>query len=296
MKTAVVTARAKINLTLDVVARRPDGYHDLRMIMQSVDLSDTLRITRKDGSGVAISSNVPYLPKDEGNLAVRAAQRFLQRTGCAGAVDIVLEKRIPTAAGLAGGSADAAATLRGLNALFDEPLSPEELAALGLEIGSDVPFCLLGGTALAEGRGERLTPLPFVGALDAVLVKPSYGISTPHIFSRVQVRRITEHPDTEGILKAIRAGQTSGVLRRLFNVLEPIAVSEHPDLRELRRSLTDLGAAAALMSGSGPTTYGVFSDPALADAAAKTLSGTSAQVIRTRFAPAASPADIVMQD
>ena len=217
-----VSACAKINLTLDILRKREDGYHDMQMVMQTVSLADALTVVPAEGAVGAMSSDLRYLPADGRNLAQMAAAAFREAVGRGPQVDIAIQKRIPVCAGLAGGSADAAAVLRAMNELTGAGLSVRELAAIGERVGSDVPYCVLGGTALAEGRGEILTPLPPLPRCHVVLCKPSFPISTPQLFAKVNVRKIVCRPDTPGVLAALEAGDLAGVARRLYNVFEDV--------------------------------------------------------------------------
>ena len=253
-----VKAYAKLNLTLDILRKREDGYHDLQMVMQSIDLADTLTVTPTVGPGT-MQTNLAYLPADGRNLAQLAAAGFREATGRGGEVDIAIEKRIPVCAGLAGGSSDAAAVLRAMNELTGAGLEPMELARIGERVGSDVPYCVVGGTALAEGRGERLTPLPPLPHCYVAVCKPSFPISTPQLFSRVDVRKIVRRPDTAGLLAALEAGDLTGVARRMYNVFEDVLESRRrAEIDSIKATLIDCGALGASMSGSGPTVFGLF--------------------------------------
>ncbi len=253
-----VQAHAKLNLTLDILGRREDGYHEMRMVMQSVALSDLLTITPGTGR---VRANLSYLPADGRNLAQMAAAAFCQATGQDVPVDIAIQKRIPVCAGLAGGSADAAAVLRALNRHTRAGLTPLQLAQVGAGVGSDVPYCVLGGTALAEGRGERLTPLPPLPACQVVVCKPPFPISTPRLFARVDVQRITRRPDTAGVVAALEAGDLTGVAHRLYNVFEDVLEPRRrAKINEIKGLLIDCGALGASMTGSGPTVFGLFDD------------------------------------
>ncbi len=256
----VVPARAKLNLSLDVLSRREDGYHDLRMVMQTVDLADTLRLTETEGTRLQVSTDLRYLPRDERNLAAAAARQFWRATGLAErGLSIQIEKAIPVCAGMGGGSADAAAVLHALNRLTGLDLPVERLAQIGAQVGSDVPYCVLGGTALAEGRGERLTPLPPLPACHLVVCKPPFPVSTPELFARIDCRKIRRRPDTPGILAALEAGDLTGVARRLYNVFEDVlAGHQGGKIAEIESALISCGALGASMSGTGPTVFGIF--------------------------------------
>ena len=282
MRDAALPAYAKLNLTLDILRRRADGYHDLRMVMQTVSLHDDVRVALTEGDG--ISCRCGEIPGDESNLAVKAARAFFARTGIpprALAIDIV--KRIPAQAGMAGGSADAAAVLRALRTLLSPELSDEALERIGADVGSDVPFCVRGGTALAEGRGERLTTLPPAPSCHAVLCKPDFSISTPMLFSRVRAEELTDRPDTDGMLDALRRGDARGVFARVKNVFEQVLPPEYGEVFAIRDSLLALGAEAAAMTGSGPTVFGLFRDAQAAEAARETLRRRYAQTFSAQL-------------
>ena len=254
-----VCAPAKINLTLDITGKREDGYHFMRMVMQSVDLCDRLELKLRTDGRFAARTDLSFLPNDDRNLAVMAARRFFAHRGQTGGLDVEIEKHIPVCAGLAGGSSDAAAVLRGLNELTGAGLTREELAAIGAQVGSDVPYCVLGGTALAEGRGERLTPLPALPACCIVLCKPPFAISTPELFGRIDSCRIVHRPDTEGVLAALERGDLTQAARRMYNVFEPVLPERQARVvAEIRAVLIQEGALGACMSGTGPTVFGLF--------------------------------------
>lgn len=262
-------ARAKINLTLDVTGKRQDGYHTVKMVMQSVSLHDDITVTLTDeGEGFWLENNLPYLPSDDRNLAMRAAKRFYQAAGVRNpGTRIEIIKRIPVAAGLAGGSTDAAAVLSALDNLHNTALGMEKLCALGLTLGADVPYCLRGGTMLAEGIGEVLTPLPPMPDCDVVLCKPPFSVSTAAVYAEMNGGDLSPRPDTAGILHALEAGDYKGVCHRLYNVMEPVTGGKHPEIQEIRNTLLSCGADGAVMSGSGPTTYGLFSSQSAAQKA-----------------------------
>ena len=255
-------APAKVNLSLDILGKRPDGYHDLNMVMHSVTLADRLTLTHTEEPGVRVVSGLSFLPGGEKNLAVRAAREYAYATGIpVEGLRIRLDKHIPVCAGLAGGSSDAAAVLRGLNGEAEKPLSLSQLAELGAKVGSDVPYCVMGGTALVEGRGEKVTPLPPLPSCRFVLCKPPFPVSTPELFGKVQCGRIRCHPDTSGMVDALRAGDLEGVARRLYNVFEDVLdPQKRRVVEEIKGTLITLGALGAVMSGSGPTVFGIFSD------------------------------------
>ncbi len=267
-----LTANAKINLTLDILRRREDGYHDLQMVMQSITLSDRLTIAPARGAEGTAVTGLHFLPTGGKNLAQMAAAAFRRAVGKGGEVDVFIRKRIPVCAGLAGGSADAAAVLRGMNELTGAGLSPAQLARIGEAVGSDVPFCVLGGAALAEGRGEVLTPLPPLPPCHIAVCKPPFSISTPQLFSRVNVRKIVRRPDTAGVISALEAGDLAGVARRLYNVFEDVLEPRRQsEINEIKSALIDCGALGASMSGSGPTVFGLFAESAQAQNACARL-------------------------
>ena len=259
-------AYAKLNLTLDVLGQRADGYHDLRMIMQTVRLCDDLLVETATGGPVQVRTNLDYLPTGETNLAASAALALCRAAGVSlDGVTIAIQKAIPVCAGMGGGSADAAAVLRALDRLLGLDLGWRRLAEIGAGVGSDVPYCVLGGTALAEGRGEVLTPLPPIRQCWAVLCKPAFAVSTPELFRHIDSCHIRCRPDTAGMIAALEAGDLQGVARRMYNVFEDVL----PDRRrlevgEIKNVLIQHGALGASMSGTGPTVFGLFDreDPA----------------------------------
>ena len=263
-----VRARAKINLTLDVTGRREDGYHTVEMVMQSIALHDTVRVTAIHGEkkprGIVLSCSLPFLPTDERNLAYRAAELFYKETGALlETCEIHIEKRIPVAAGLAGGSTDAAAVLRALNALHTAGLTDDELCEMGLKLGADVPFCLRGGTMLAQGIGEELSLLPDMPHCWVVLCKPPFAVPTKEVYQEIDSVDILEHPDNKG--------DYEGVCAYLSNVMETVTAAKRRQIGEIKSFLAENGADGTLMSGSGPTVYGLFSDESRAKTAAKML-------------------------
>ncbi|MBQ9766938.1 MAG: 4-(cytidine 5'-diphospho)-2-C-methyl-D-erythritol kinase [Lachnospiraceae bacterium] len=256
-------AYAKINLSLDILGTRPDGYHEVQMLMQSLTLHDTITLTATEEKGIVMTCSDTTLPVDEHNLAYRAAVLFCETYDIPCGIKLHLEKKIPVAAGLAGGSSDAAAVLRGLNEMFDFPATKEELAALGLRLGADVPYCLMLGTALSEGIGEKLTALPAAPSCYCLLVKPEAGASTKQIYTDYDALAATTdiaHPDTEGLLSALSAGDFAGITSRLCNVLEPVTLRLVPEIATVKETLRELNADGVLMSGSGPTVFALFSD------------------------------------
>ncbi|MCL6606001.1 MAG: 4-(cytidine 5'-diphospho)-2-C-methyl-D-erythritol kinase [Paenibacillus sp.] len=252
-------APAKINLMLDVLHKRPDGFHEVEMIMTMVDLADRLELSELPRDSIIISSQAGYIPLDEKNLAFQAAKLIKDRYDVKSGVHIHLDKRIPVAAGLAGGSSDAAATLRGLNRLWELGIPAQELLELGAELGSDVPFCITGGTALATGRGEKLTPIESPPQCWVVLAKPPINVSTAEVYGRLRSSNIAVHPSSRLMRKAIEDGDFQGVCDRLGNVLEEVTLKLHPEVQQLKEAMIKLGADGVLMSGSGPTVFGLVS-------------------------------------
>ena len=267
-------AYAKLNISLDVTARRDDGYHDMLMIMQTISLCDELTITpERDGLVHALTS-LPYVPGDRRNLAVRAALKFLELVGDEErGMKIAMRKSIPVGAGMAGGSADAAAVLRALNRAYGAPFTTEELCAAGETVGSDVAFCLRGGTALASGRGEILQPLPPLPPCCFVICKPDFSISTPELFQKLDGAKLCCHPDTEGLLAALKAQDLDALCRRMYNVFEDVPDRRMRTIRAAKGALLDCGALGALMTGTGSAVFGVFRDRKTADTARAALAG-----------------------
>lgn len=255
-------APAKINLMLDVLHKRPDGYHEVEMIMTMVDLADRLEMSELRGDSIIISSQAGYIPLDEKNLAFQAARLIKDRYQVRRGVHIHLDKHIPVAAGLAGGSSDAAATLRGLNRLWGLGISEEELQHLGGELGSDIPFCVTGGTALATGRGEVLTPLPSPPQCWVVLAKLPMNVSTAEVYGRYRNEHVKSHPSAKQMIEAIERGSFTGVCQEMGNVLEEVTLELYPEVKHLKETMQRLGADGVLMSGSGPTVFGLVSKEA----------------------------------
>lgn len=265
-------APAKINLTLDVVGQRPNGYHDLRMIMQTIDIYDelTIKVTGSPQIELTMSKDLPDKIPSEKNLVYKAAELMQKQYQLPYGFQIHLTKNIPAAAGLAGGSADCAATLLGINQLCELSLDKEQLCELGVTLGADVPFCIKQGTMLSEGIGEILTPLPDLPPLWALLIKPDFPISTAEVYQKLSWKRLTYHPDTARAVDAISRRDVITLAQTLSNVLETVAFKEYPELAELKDFFLQNGAIGSLMSGSGPTTYGLYQDEILARIAYKT--------------------------
>ncbi|SDK60052.1 4-(cytidine 5'-diphospho)-2-C-methyl-D-erythritol kinase [Sediminibacillus albus] len=247
-------APAKINLTLDVLYKRPDDYHEIEMVMTTIDLADRIELTGLKSNIIKIESESQFVPSDERNLAYRAAKLMKDTYKVHKGVKIFIEKNIPVAAGLAGGSSDAAAVIRGLNRLWNLGMSVEEMAGLGAEIGSDVSFCVYNTTALARGRGEQIKELPAPPSCWVVLAKPSIGVSTQSIYQEFKIEGV-EHPDTEGMIAALEEGDFGSMCNKVGNVLESVTLSMYPEVRQIKNQMELAGADAVLMSGSGPTVF-----------------------------------------
>lgn len=281
MKEKTVFAHAKVNLTLDILRRRPDGYHDLEMVMQSISLHDVVTVRAETGSGeIVVHAGREDLPSGRSNIAWKAADAFFAAAEIANdGVEITIEKKIPAAAGMAGGSADGAAVLRALRDLLRPEMPDCQLEEIGAGVGSDVPFCVHGGTALAEGRGERLTDLSPMPACRMVICKPDFGLSTPKLFGRVRVDALKQRPDHEAMRAALAAGALSGVADGLCNVFcEVLTEEEGREVAHIRQVMLENGALNAVMTGSGPTVFGLFDAEAAAQSAADALRKEYAQV------------------
>ena len=279
-----ILGRAKINLTLDILGLREDGYHEIATVMQSLALADTLTLTQQK-EGITLRVDLPGLEADERNLAHRAAALIMNECGVRGGVHIDIVKRIPVAAGLAGGSADAAATLRGMNELYALGLSDEDLCRLGAKLGSDIPFSIMGGTVLATGRGEIMQHLADFPATHVVLAKPSASVSTPWAYRSYDAHPPELHPDNAAFLEALTRGDRTRCIELVCNVLEPVTEAAHPVIGDYRTRMRAHGALCAMMSGSGPTVFGLFAEERAARAAAEDFrSGTDAAVHLTQTA------------
>ncbi|MCE7791811.1 4-(cytidine 5'-diphospho)-2-C-methyl-D-erythritol kinase [Salipaludibacillus sp. CUR1] len=250
----VVKAPAKINLTLDVLRKREDGYHDVEMVMTTVDLADRIHLTLLADDEIRVEVNKGHVPANKNNLAYQAARLLKDRYPVKGGVSIYIDKHIPVSAGLAGGSTDAAAVLRGLNDMWSLGLSLEELADIGLEIGSDVPYCVFGGTAVARGRGEDLTFISSPPPCWVVLAKPPAGVSTKDIYQRLNLDQMN-HPDTEAMIQAIETQNFKEICNNLENVMEPATFELAPEVKKIKQRLIQFGAEGTVMSGSGPTVF-----------------------------------------
>lgn len=260
MESIRLKARAKINLGLDVLGRREDGYHDVRMVMQTIGIYDRIIITKIPEDEIRIKSNLYFLPVNENNLMYKAAKLLNDKCGYSGGVDIDLNKFIPVSAGLAGGSTDAASTLFGINKLFDLSLSMQELMDIGVEIGADVPYCVMRGTALAEGIGEKLTPLDPLPRTWILIAKPPINVSTKLVYESLDMNGVDKHPDIDGLIDAIKRKDIHGVCGCMGNVLENVTVPLYPVINSIKNDMLEHGAINAMMSGSGPTVFGIFPD------------------------------------
>ena len=276
-------AFAKINLGLDVLGRREDGYHEVRMIMQTIRMYDQLDMRKSVEPGIHLTTNKKYIPVDENNLVWRAAKLMMDTCGIIEGVSIHLHKVIPVAAGMAGGSSDAAATLVGMNRLFHCGLSKEKLMELGVQIGADVPYCVLRGTALAEGIGEKLTVLPPMPDCWILIGKPGISVSTKYVYTTLDLNTDTVHPDIDGMKKALEDGNLYGITERMGNVLQDVTIPAYPEVERIKEQMKTLGAVNAMMSGSGPTVFGIFDNEEKAQEACQKLreSGSCQQVFLT---------------
>ena len=278
-------AYAKINIGLDVLRRREDGYHELKMIMQTVDICDDLVFEKMKENEIVIRTDREELPVDGSNLIYKAADLLFREKKIVEGVKITLTKRIPIAAGMAGGSSDAAATMRGLNELFGMGYSVQELQGLGVKLGADIPYCLVGGTMLSEGIGEILTPLPAPPDCFLVVAKPDINVSTAFVYGNLRADTLTYHPDIDGMVEALQTGNLKGITDRLGNVLETVTVKEYPVIEEIKVLLRNMGAENALMSGSGPSVFGIFTERETAEAAARAVEDNklAGQIFVTTF-------------
>lgn len=278
-------APAKINLLLDVLHKRDDGYHEVEMVMTMIDLADRLEMQELPRDTIIISSQAGYIPLDEKNLAFQAAKLIKERYDVRSGVYIHLDKRIPVAAGLAGGSSDAAAALRGLNRLWRLNIPTEELQELGAELGSDVPFCVTGGTAIARGRGEKLEPIEAPPPCWVVLAKPPIHVSTQEIYGRLQANAIERHPSTRDMLRAIRERRFAEMCEAMGNVLEDVTIRYYPEVKQIKDCMLRLGADGAMMSGSGPTVFGLVQKQSKVSRIYNGLRGFCKDVFAVRLLP-----------
>ena len=283
MDSISLKALAKINLGLDVVRRREDGYHEVRMIMQTIHLYDKLDIAKTKEPGIAIKSNLSYVPTNESNLVYKAGKLLMDEFGITEGVSVDLNKRIPVAAGMAGGSTDAAAMLYGMNRMFELGLSQKELMERGVKIGADVPYCLMRGTALAEGIGEKLTQLPPMVKCPVLIAKPQISVSTKFVYENLKLTEETIHPDIDQLVTDIKEKDLIAIAGHMGNVLESVTIPAYPIIADIKNKMMESGAINSMMSGSGPTVFGLFDDEATAKKAYREMvaSGLAKQVYLT---------------
>lgn len=258
-------AYGKINLGLDVVRKRPDGYHDLDMVMQMVDVYDDVILTRIEGAEIVVRTDTAVLSNGKDNLAYMAAKMLMDEFGIDQGLEITIRKRIPIAGGMAGGSSDCAATLTGVNQMFDLGLSTEELMERGVRLGADVPYCILGGTAIARGIGDILTPLPTPPKCHVIIAKPPVSVSTAFVYGNIKPDKIKKRPDIDGMVSAIRTQDLYKLAKSLYNVMEDITVPQYPIIQEIKMVMLNNGALNSIMSGSGPTVFGLYDDKGKAE-------------------------------
>ena len=276
-------ALAKINLGLDVTGKREDGYHEVRMVMQTIQMYDQLEIKESKEPGIRLTTNLPFLPCNDGNLVYKAAKLLMDEFDIRQGVDMNLTKFIPVAAGMAGGSSDAAAALIGINRMFQLGLTKRQLMERGVQIGADVPYCVLRGTALAEGIGEKLTVLPPMPDCWILIGKPGISVSTKYVYTTLDLNTDTVHPDIDGMKKALEDGNLYGITERMGNVLQDVTIPAYPEVERIKEQMKALGAVNAMMSGSGPTVFGIFDNEEKAQKACQKLreSGSCQQVFLT---------------
>lgn len=283
MKDISVKALAKINLGLDVVRRREDGYHEVRMVMQTIHLFDRLEMAKNSSGEISITTNLSFLPTNRNNLVYRAAELLREEFQIKDGLTINLHKHIPVAAGMAGGSTDAAAVLYGMNRMFNLGLKREELMERGVKIGADVPYCIMRGTALAEGIGEKLTALPPMVKCPVLIAKPQISVSTKFVYENLRLNDKTVHPDIDALVENIRKKDLNAVASEMGNVLETVTIPNYPVIAQIKEHMLEHGAVGAMMSGSGPTVFGLFEDGDTAVAAYEKMkeSGLAKQVYLT---------------
>lgn len=264
-------ALAKINLGLDVLGRRENGYHDVRMVMQTIYLYDNVTLNKTEESGISLKTNLSYLPVDDKNIAYKAAKMLMEEFNIEDGIEIILDKHIPVAAGMAGGSSNAAAVLVGMNRLFELGLSRQELMDRGVKLGADVPYCIMRGTVLAEGIGEILTPLAPMPKCFVLVAKPGISVSTKTVYEKLDAHEIEDHPDIDGVIAGLNAGDLKMVAASMGNVLERVTIEAHPIIEEIKKVMKEEGAWGAMMSGSGPTVFGIFDDKTVAKRAGQKI-------------------------
>ena len=255
-----INAPAKINIGLDVLRRREDGYHEVKMIMQSIRLFDRLTLTKTSEPGIHLHTNLRFLPVNEDNLVYRSAQLLMDEFGIQEGVDIRLDKRIPVAAGMAGGSTDAASCMLAMNDLFQLGLSKRSLMKRGVTLGADIPYCILKGTALSEGIGEKLSTIPETPDCYVLIAKPSFHVSTKFVYTNLILDEHTEHPDIDGMIQSMKNNDLTGLCNQMANILETVTIPAHPEIADIKKCMMENGALGSLMSGSGPTVFGIFDD------------------------------------
>ena len=275
-------AMAKINLGLDILGKRDDGYHEVRMLMQTIQMYDLLDIRRKSSPGITLTTNLLYVPSDERNLVYKAAKLLMDVVDIQEGISMKLTKSIPVAAGMAGGSSDAAAAFVGVNKMFHLDLSEQELMERAVQIGADVPYCIMRGTALAEGIGEKLTRLPQLPKCYILVGKPAVNVSTKLAYENLDLQNMGAHPDIDGMISDIENGDLYTMVSRMGNVFEPGIIGKYPVIQEIKDLMEAHGALKAMMSGSGPTVFGIFDDKNKMKAAARVL--RSSHLAKTVFA------------
>ena len=275
-------AHGKINIALDVTGKRPDGYHLVKMILQTVDLHDDILVRRQE-EGIVIKTNKPFFPCDERNLAYKAAKAVMDAYDLSGGVRIDIGKRIPVAAGMAGGSADAAAVLKAMNAIYDLHMSREEMDRIAVKLGADVPFCLRRGTYLAEGIGEELVKVPDMPHCYCLLVNPGFGVSTKLAYEKIDKIPELKHPDIDSIINRLGRKDLQGIASYMGNVLEQAVIPDYPEIQQIKDRLKDSGATGAMMSGSGPTVFGLFDDKEKMDKAFESFEGEGYGKFKIKF-------------
>ena len=257
-------ALAKINLGLDVLGQRENGYHDVRMIMQTIYLYDNVILQKTENPGIHLKTNLSFLPVDDKNIAYKAAKLLMDEFSIEGGIEITLEKRIPVAAGMAGGSSNAATVLVGMNRLYGLGLSEQELMKRGVQLGADVPYCIMRGTAIAEGIGEILKPLAPMPKCYILVAKPGINVSTKTVYEKLDAHEIEEHPDIDGVIAGLETGDLEKVAESMGNVLERVTIEDYPIIQDIKDVMKSSGALGAMMSGSGPTVFGIFKEKAVA--------------------------------
>ena len=260
MDTLQMKALAKVNLGLDVIRRREDGYHEVKMIMQTLQLYDRVTLEKRDTCGITLETNLPFLPVNDQNIAYRAAKMLMDEFQIESGLHIKIDKHIPVAAGMAGGSTDGAAVLYGVNKMFQLGLTKRQLMDRGVRLGADVPYCIMRGTVLSEGIGEVLTPVAPMPECYILVAKPPISVSTKHVYQNLKLDQIDKHPDIDGMVEALEAQDLKGITERMENVLETVTIPEHPEIEQIKIQMMEAGALNAMMSGSGPTVFGIFDD------------------------------------